>query len=172
MLRNVAGLRDALADTLFRGVVHCGGLSQRISFAVATSTGYSGSIMYSTAMRCYAIWCWPGSSSRPARPTRCGCSPRPVSTRRRIARSSDAYPSSPNPLSASHCRRPALDMPGWARRRWCSTTSTLYFETDAGDGFRELGFSNYAEVPVMPRSWWLWWCSCCSAGLAGWARAA
>src|SRR6476620_5707788 len=42
--------------------------------------------------------------------------------------------------------------------------STLYFETDAGDGFREPGFSNYAEVAVMPRSWWLWWCSCCSAG--------
>ena len=33
-------------------------------------------------------------------------------------------------------------MPGWVRRRWCSTTwSTLYFETDAGDGFREPGFS-------------------------------
>jgi len=30
--------------------------------------------------------------------------------------------------------------------------STLYFETDQGDGFREPGFSNYAEVPVMPRS--------------------
>ena len=30
--------------------------------------------------------------------------------------------------------------------------STLYFETDRGDGFREPGFSNYAEVPVMPRS--------------------
>lgn len=30
--------------------------------------------------------------------------------------------------------------------------STLYFETDKGDGFRESGFSNYAEVPVMPRS--------------------
>jgi len=30
--------------------------------------------------------------------------------------------------------------------------STLYFETDAGDGFREPGFSNYAEVPVMPTS--------------------
>jgi hypothetical protein len=29
--------------------------------------------------------------------------------------------------------------------------STLYFETDQGDGFREPGFSNYAEVPVMPR---------------------
>jgi hypothetical protein len=30
--------------------------------------------------------------------------------------------------------------------------STLYFETGKGDGFREPGFSNYAEVPVMPRS--------------------
>jgi hypothetical protein len=50
--------------------------------------------------------------------------------------------------------------------------STLYFETDAGDGFREPGFSNYAEVAVMPRSWWLWWCSCCSAGLEAVARAA
>jgi hypothetical protein len=50
--------------------------------------------------------------------------------------------------------------------------STLYFETDAGDGFREPGFSNYAEVPVMPRLWWLWWCSCCSAGLEAVARAA
>ncbi len=50
--------------------------------------------------------------------------------------------------------------------------TTLYFETDTADGFREPGFSNYAEVAVMPRSWWLWWCSCCSAGLAGVARAA
>jgi hypothetical protein len=30
--------------------------------------------------------------------------------------------------------------------------STLYFETDEGDGFREPGFSNWAEVPVVPRS--------------------
>ncbi len=50
--------------------------------------------------------------------------------------------------------------------------TTLHFETDAGDGFREPGFSNYAELAVMPRSWWLWRCSCCSAGLAGVARAA
>ena|GEM_PF-4070111 len=45
--------------------------------------------------------------------------------------------------------------------------STPYFETDAGDGFREPGFSNYAAVPVMPRSWWLWRCSCCSVVSAG-----
>jgi hypothetical protein len=50
--------------------------------------------------------------------------------------------------------------------------STLHFQTDAGDGFREPGFSNYAEPAVMPRLWWLWWCSCCSAGLAVVARAA
>jgi len=31
--------------------------------------------------------------------------------------------------------------------------TTLHFQTDAADGFREPGFSNYAEVPVMPRSW-------------------
>jgi hypothetical protein len=43
---------------------------------------------------------------------------------------------------------------------------------DAGDGFRGPGFSNYAEVVVMPRSWWLWWCSCCSTGLSGVTRAA
>jgi hypothetical protein len=28
--------------------------------------------------------------------------------------------------------------------------STLYFQTDTGDGFRESGFSNYVEVVVMP----------------------
>ena len=50
--------------------------------------------------------------------------------------------------------------------------STLYFETDAGDGFREPGFSNYAELPVMPMPWWRWCCSCCSVGLVGVAGAA
>ena len=50
--------------------------------------------------------------------------------------------------------------------------STLYFETDTPDGFREPGFSNYAEVAVMPRWWWPGWCSCCSLGWAGVARAA
>ncbi|HEX9034125.1 MAG TPA: hypothetical protein VF834_19970, partial [Streptosporangiaceae bacterium] len=50
--------------------------------------------------------------------------------------------------------------------------STLHFETDKGDGFRESGFSNYAEVPVMPRSSSAWRCWCCSACLAGVARAA
>jgi hypothetical protein len=43
--------------------------------------------------------------------------------------------------------------------------STLYFEADAGDGFREPGFSNYAEVVVMPR--WLSPCRC-SCWSAGW----
>jgi hypothetical protein len=28
--------------------------------------------------------------------------------------------------------------------------STLYFETDTGDGFREPGFSNYADLRIMP----------------------
>jgi hypothetical protein len=50
--------------------------------------------------------------------------------------------------------------------------TTLYFEAESEDDLRKVGYSNYAEVPVMPRLWWLWWCSCCSAGLAGVARAA
>jgi hypothetical protein len=50
--------------------------------------------------------------------------------------------------------------------------TTLYFETDTGDGFREPGFSNYAEVAIMPRWWWPGRCSCCSVGWAGVARAA
>jgi hypothetical protein len=50
--------------------------------------------------------------------------------------------------------------------------STLYFETDQGDGFRESGFSNYAEVPVMPRSSLAGGCPRWSAGVPGVARAA
>ena len=43
--------------------------------------------------------------------------------------------------------------------------STLFFETDQGDGFRESGYSNYAEVAVMPRSWPASGWSCWSARL-------
>jgi len=50
--------------------------------------------------------------------------------------------------------------------------TTLYFEAESEDDLHKVGYSNYAEVLVMPRSWWLWWCSCCSAGLAGVTRAA
>ena len=50
--------------------------------------------------------------------------------------------------------------------------STLYFETDAGDGFREPGFSNYAVLSIMPRWVSRRWCSCWSVGSAGVARAA
>lgn len=50
--------------------------------------------------------------------------------------------------------------------------STLYFETDKADGFREPGFSNYAEVSVMPRWSFFSWCSCWSAGCAVGADAA
>jgi hypothetical protein len=50
--------------------------------------------------------------------------------------------------------------------------TTLYFEAENEDDLRKVGYSNYAAVPVMPRSWWLGWCSCCSAGLVGAARAA
>ena len=49
--------------------------------------------------------------------------------------------------------------------------STLYFETDAGDGFREPGFSNYADGPVMPTFLSVGRCSCWSAaGRWRWAR--
>ena len=50
--------------------------------------------------------------------------------------------------------------------------TTLYFETHEGDGFREPGFSNYAEVLIMPRSSCAWWCSRWSAGWGGAASAA
>jgi hypothetical protein len=50
--------------------------------------------------------------------------------------------------------------------------STLYFETDQGDGFREPGFSNYAEVVIMPTCPSTRWCPCRSAVWEGAARAA
>ena len=49
-----------------------------------------------------------------------------------------AKPGCPASAVGGMCAR----TPRWGRRRWCSTTCrTLYFETDAGDGFREPGFS-------------------------------
>ncbi len=50
--------------------------------------------------------------------------------------------------------------------------STLHFETDAGDGFREPGFSNYPEAAIMPSPGQLRWCSRCSVRVPGAARAA
>ncbi len=50
--------------------------------------------------------------------------------------------------------------------------STLYFETDTGDGFRESGFSNYPEAAIMPSPGQLRWCSRCSVRVPGAARAA
>jgi hypothetical protein len=50
--------------------------------------------------------------------------------------------------------------------------TTLYFEADKEDDLRRVGYSNYAEVAVMPRSWWQWRCSCCSVGLSAVAPAA
>jgi hypothetical protein len=79
-----------------------------------------------------------------------------------------ATPSWRQPLAAATARHARLGPASLV----LYDVSTLYFETDAGDGFREPGFSNYAEVAVMPMPWWRWWCSCCSARLAGVARAA
>jgi len=50
--------------------------------------------------------------------------------------------------------------------------TTLYFEADKEDDLRKVGYSNYAAVPIMPRSWWLGWCSSWLTSLAGMARAA
>ncbi len=49
---------------------------------------------------------------------------------------------SPNPAAGKRFRRHAPRMPGWGRLSLVLfDVSTLYFETDAGDGFREPGFS-------------------------------
>ena len=50
--------------------------------------------------------------------------------------------------------------------------TTLYFEAETEDALRKVGYSNYAEVPVMPRSGWSGWCLCCSVGVPGSDRAA
>ena len=50
--------------------------------------------------------------------------------------------------------------------------TTLYFEAENEDDLRKVGYSNYAEVAVMPRSSWLWWCCCCLAGSVWVPRAA
>src|SRR5258708_27345183 len=44
----------------------------------ATTEIYTLSLHDALPISCSGIWCWPGSSNRPARPIRCGCSPRPV----------------------------------------------------------------------------------------------
>jgi hypothetical protein len=41
--------------------------------------------------------------------------------------------------------------------------TTLYFEAESEDDLRKVGYSNYAEGVVMPRSWCLVGCSCWSA---------
>jgi hypothetical protein len=50
--------------------------------------------------------------------------------------------------------------------------TTLYFEAEREDELRKVGYSNYAEVAVMPRPSGRSRCSCCSAGWAGVAHAA
>jgi hypothetical protein len=50
--------------------------------------------------------------------------------------------------------------------------TTLYFEAEHEDGLRKVGYSNYAEVVVMPRSSSASGCSHWSAHLPGVARAA
>ena len=101
------------------------------------------------------------------------CSVKSVSHRRPTPPSSAACPYYAQPrwrqsLATASARRASLGPASLV----LFDVSTLYFKTDTEDGFRESGYSNYAEVPVMPMPWWLWWCSCCSARLAGVVHAA
>ena len=92
--------------------------------------------------RCSGSWCWRGSSSRPASWTRCGCWRRSGSPP--LVRDGDAAAA-----GVRHRRRggrswprPAPRTPGLGPATLVLyDVSTLYFETDAGDGFREPGFS-------------------------------
>ena len=93
-------------------------------------------------MRCSGSWCWPGSSSHPASLTACGSWRRPGSADRRMRPSSAAFPPMRRRSGGGGCLRRAPRRPGSARPGWSFyDMSTLYFETDAGDGFREPGFS-------------------------------
>jgi hypothetical protein len=50
--------------------------------------------------------------------------------------------------------------------------ATLYFEAEKEDDLRKIGFSNYAEVVIMPTCPSTRWCPCRSAVWEGAARAA
>ena len=92
--------------------------------------------------RCSGTWCWRGSSSRPASSTACGCSARSASSRRAYAPSIGACRPTPaasggSKLAAACAAHAALGPASLV----LYDVSTLYFETDTGDGFREPGFS-------------------------------
>jgi hypothetical protein len=102
----------------------------------------SGLITRPEVMRCSEIWCWPGSSSRPVSRTRCGCCVKSVSSRssyRTVTRRLPVFakPTFRQSLSATCARHAGLGPASLV----LYDVSTLYFETDAGDGFREPGFS-------------------------------
>src|SRR5712691_757623 len=93
-------------------------------------------------MRCSGIWCWPGSSSRSASWTACASWRKRVRPSRRTGRCCGACRSMRRIPGGRGCPRRARRMRGWARRAWCSTTPPRCIsQTDAGDGFREPGFS-------------------------------
>jgi hypothetical protein len=93
-------------------------------------------------MRCSAAWCWPGSSSRPASSTPCGSWRRPAPPPRRnrtVLRrlpgyAQEAFRQELSAACAAHARIGPASLVLY-------DVSTLYFETDQGDGFREPGFS-------------------------------
>ena len=104
--------------------------------------GCWGSSQSPRATMCFAIWCWRGSSSRPARSTPSGCltevgvDPASYATlKRRLP--IYAQPRWRQSLAGACARRAGLGPACLV----LFDVSTLYFETDAGDGFREPGFS-------------------------------
>ena len=93
-------------------------------------------------MRCSVSWCWPGSSSRSASSTARGCWRRPASrrssyrtvTRRLPVFAKDSWRQQISAACAAHAGLGPASLVLY-------DVSTLYFETDEGDGFRESGFS-------------------------------
>jgi len=91
---------------------------------------------------CSGTWCWPGSSSRPASPAACGfweeagIAPASYATvRRRLpAYAQEEWRQRLSAACAAHAGLGPASLVLY-------DVSTLYFETDRGDGFREPGFS-------------------------------
>jgi hypothetical protein len=110
----------------------------------ALSHGYAvlGFDRAAGGMRCSGSWCWPGSSSRPASWTVRGCWRKWGSPRRRMPRLKRRLPvyakeSWRGRLAAACAVRAGLAPASLV----LYDVSTLYFQTDAADGFREPGFS-------------------------------
>jgi hypothetical protein len=98
-------------------------------------------------MACSVIWCWRGSSSRPARPAAPGCWRRlawcgvvSLGQRRLRVYAQGCWRQKISAACAAHAGLGPASLVLY-------DVSTLYFETDAGDGFRESGFSKERLEP-------------------------